>query len=71
MIGLHLVVILGDSGSTHSFLDPGVAKLTRLKNEATSLQVKVANGEKLLSKEDVRTLWLRSRVINPFFFHVC
>lgn len=51
VIGVKLVVILVDLRSTHNFLDPGIAQLTRLKiEEATSLQVKVANGEKLLSK---------------------
>lgn len=51
VIGVQSVVILVDSGSTHNFLDPQVAKLAKLKVlEGPQLQVKVANGEKLTSK---------------------
>lgn len=44
------MVILVDSGSTNNFLDPLVAKLARSKvKDGLRLQVKVANGVKLLS----------------------
>lgn len=50
-IGVQSMVILVDSESTHDFLGLGVAKLAKLKvEEATSLQVRVVNGESLLSK---------------------
>lgn len=51
IIGAQAVVILVDSASTQNFLDPHIAKIAKLKVcEGPQLQVKVANGEKLVSK---------------------
>lgn len=45
------IIILIDSGSTHNFVEPGVAKISGQRVEATSkLPVTVADGTKLSSK---------------------
>lgn len=50
-IGTLLVEILVDSCSTHNFLDPLVIQTAKLKIQKDSrLHVKVANGDKMLSK---------------------
>ncbi|XP_058217468.1 uncharacterized protein LOC131328550 [Rhododendron vialii] len=51
------VNILIDSGSTHNFLDPGVAKRTGVRTQPTNpLSVIVADGTKISSKAVVRDL---------------
>lgn len=51
MIGSQPIVILVDSGSTHNFLDPQLARQLNLNIcEEPQFQVKIANGEKLLNK---------------------
>ncbi|KAF5447343.1 hypothetical protein F2P56_032901 [Juglans regia] len=50
-IGSFFVEILVDSGSTHNFLDPLVVEAAKLKVlKDRGLQVKVANGAKILSQ---------------------
>ncbi|KAF5468519.1 hypothetical protein F2P56_012664 [Juglans regia] len=49
-IGSYVVEILVDSGSTHNFLDPLVVQAAKLKvHDDLKLQVRVANGDKLVS----------------------
>lgn len=49
------VNILMDSGSTHNFLDPGVAKRARVRIQQTSpLTIVVADGTKISSRALVR-----------------
>ncbi|KAF5469943.1 hypothetical protein F2P56_010498 [Juglans regia] len=49
-IGSCVVEILVDSGSTHNFLDPLVVQAAKLKvHDDLKLQVRVANGDKLVS----------------------
>ncbi|XP_042988692.1 uncharacterized protein LOC122316222 [Carya illinoinensis] len=50
-IGSYSCEILVDSGSTHNFLDPLVVKAAKLKvMEDRNLQVKVANGTKIVTQ---------------------
>lgn len=50
-VGSFTVEILVDSRSTHNFLDPLVVEATKLRiQKDSSLQVKVANGDKILSQ---------------------
>lgn len=51
-LGSYSVEILMDLGSTHNFLNPLVVEVAKLKIERDSnLQVKVANGDKILNQE--------------------
>lgn len=53
MDGKHLLHILIDTGSTHNFLDTKAAKRVGCEMISTStLQVSVANGQKLLSTHE-------------------
>lgn len=50
-IGDSFIEILVDSGSTHNFLDPLIIKVAKLRVEkVASLQVKIANGDTMLSQ---------------------
>lgn len=46
-INLQLVIILIDTGSTHSFIDVNVARRPKLPAKVSQLAVQVANGETL------------------------
>lgn len=61
------VVVLVDSGSTHYFINPMVAKKTKLKASVTKpLGVKIANGELI---QTVRYYYeLPLRFIRYFFY---
>jgi hypothetical protein len=66
-----LVVILIDSGSTHNFIDPAVAKKARLPCITTTLiQVKVANGAQLNSEGrcNAVTLKMQGNTITTAFY---
>ncbi|XP_073358271.1 uncharacterized protein [Aegilops tauschii subsp. strangulata] len=65
LIGNQVVLLLLDSGSTHTFVDQALLERTKLPSEQLSepLSVKVANGDKLQCTEYVPnvTWWLQGQ----------
>lgn len=46
-VGQQIVIVLIDTGNTHSFIDVSVAKRVRLPVKKSHLKVQVANGDTL------------------------
>ena len=68
MVGNQVVIILLDSGSTHSFIDEGILDRLKLQPQSlqTALSVKVANGEVLPCKAELLELtwWIQGNTLS-------
>lgn len=70
IINHHKVLILIDTGSTHSFVDPYVPKKTRLPVGESHLSVKVANEDSLLCLDFCRIVLIQLQNLH-FKAHLC